>query len=242
MSIEHPATIGIAASDLSKWLQRQVTDLHVLELRKKLIEKHRDQVIAFLSQAEAGLRELVQYLGTRDKIIFPPESNEALATLGRTYAEDICILTPEADNHILSAAILCFPNRWRLADKAGKSIIGVHDPVPEYAEKLSAQVEFFLHRLRPGRCFVRSNWGLAANGELHLPEPVAAVNPALDTDFYMRREDQSFVKLPMCGAVIFTIRTTVIPWPDVSAADRAAVIAQAKSLSPEWLRYKSMHV
>ena len=141
---------------------------------------------------------------------------------------------------LFRSAVLCFPNRWRLADKAGKPIIAVHAPVPEYADKLSSQVDFFLDRLRPGRRFTRSNWGLASSATLHLPDPIAPVNPLADSNFFMRREDQSFVKLPISSAVIFTIRTTVTPWAEVSPEDRAAVVDYAKTLPPAWLGYKSM--
>ena len=57
----------------------------------------------------------------------------------------------------------------------------------------------------------------------------------------MRTEDQSFVKLPESGAVIFTIRTTVTPWSDVPAADRTTILVQTQSLNAEWLEYKSIN-
>jgi hypothetical protein len=240
MTIEHPATIGMKAAEMSEWLRRQPTDAATLALRAELIASKRNDVIALMPEAKLGVRELAAYLSIRDQISLPSDAAEILAELGRNYVEDICILTPHGAEYLLSGAVLCFPNRWRLADKAGKPIIAVHAPVPEYTDKLSAQVDFFLGRLRPGRCFARSNWGLASTDTMHLPEPVAPVNPATDTAFFLRREDQSFVKLPQSAAVVFTIRTTVTPWHDVSVADRNAILEQAKNLSPEWLSYKSM--
>ncbi len=242
MTIDHPATIGIKTAELSEWLRRHPTDAQTLALRADLIASKRSDVLAFMPESDAGLRELASYLSARDQIILAGDAAEILAELGRRYAEDICILTPHGAQYLLSGAILCFPNRWRLDEKAGKPIVAVHAPVPEYADKLSTQVDFFLSRLRPGRSFMRSNWGLVSVDMLHLPDPVAPVNPFTDTQFFMRREDQSFVKLPESNAVVFTIRTTVTPWHDVPAAERQEVLAQTKVLSPEWLSYKSMTI
>jgi len=237
MGVSHPATVGIRAAALEDWLKPKPGDEAVLKLRDELIAAKPEAVLARSAQSEPGVAELATYLSARDGFQF---SGDALADLGRRYAEDICILTPDGAQHILSAAVLCFPNRWRLADKAGKPIIAVHAPVPEYADKLSAQVDFFLSRLRPGRCFVRDNWGLVSVPTLHLPDPVAPVNPLREENFYVRREDQSFVKLPNSGVVVFTIRTTVTPWADVPPTDRAGILEQTKTLSTEWLAYKSM--
>lgn len=243
MTIAHPATIGMKASNLDQWLPRQADDAAVLKLRAQLIAEKTRDVLALLPAGESAVRELGQLLAARDGLTIPDDAMGILETLGRTYTHDICVLTKAEDApYLLTAAVLCFPNRWRLADKAGKPLLAVHAPVPDYADTLSAQVDFFLERLRPGRCFTRSNWGLASVDTLHLPDPVPPVNPATDTDFYVRIEDQAFVKLPGTGAVIFTIQTTVTPWRDVAAEDRAGVLEQTKRLSAEWLNYKSMKI
>ena len=66
------------------------------------------------------------------------------------------------------------------------------------------------------------------------------VDPGKDTDFFLRREDQSFLKLPDTGAVIFAIRTTVTPWRDVPPDMRAGILKTIGGLSPAWLAYKSI--
>jgi dimethylamine monooxygenase subunit A len=240
VSIDHPATIGIKSAKLDTWLQRRPEDGPTLALRADLIARQPNDVLALMPVAEPALRELAAYLAARDNFTLPIAPPDMLAYLGQTYVQDICILTPENAHYILSGAVLCFPNRWRLADKAGKPILAVHAPVPDYAAHLSSQVDFFLNRLRPMRCFERSNWGLASTPTLHLPHAVAPVNLARDAIFFVRCEDQSFVKLPDSQAVVFTIRTTVTPWADVAPEDRAAIIAQCADLSPEWRAYKSI--
>lgn len=240
MSYAHPTTIGMRAADLSDWLRPEPDDARLLTQRRELIAQRPAAVLALLPAAETGVLELGQYLSARDGWSLPQAPMDILRALGTRYAEDICVLTKTDGHHVLSGGALCFPNRWRLTDKAGKPVLAVHEPVPEYAEKLSAQVDFFLDRLRPGRCFRRSNWGLVSTDQLHLPDPVPPVNPAIDKDFFVRHEGQSFVKLPETGAVIFTIRTTLTRWHDVPPQHRADILEQVGALTPEWLSYKSI--
>jgi hypothetical protein len=237
---DHPATIGLKAAELDAWLARRPGDAGRRARRARLIAERRDDVIACQPIAVAGVRELAEYLAARNGLSMASDPIDMLCNLGRAYAEDICVLVPDGERHILAAAVLCFPNRWNLADKIGKPLLAVHDPVPDYAETLSDQVDFFLSRLRPLRCFTRANWGLASSDELHLPGPIAPVDPATAQDFFVRREDQAFVKLPESQAVIFTIRTTVTPWARVPEADRAAILNQTARLSPAWRAYKSI--
>jgi hypothetical protein len=241
MTISHPTTIGMRNAELSTWLERKASDADVLALRAKLIAEKPTHVMALMPQGEDAVMELGHTLCSRDGWVQPTTPAETLSTLGLMYVEDLCILTKQGDApYTLSAGVLCFPNRWHLTEKIGKPMIEVHAPVPEYAEKLAPQVDFFLDRLRPDRCFKRSNWGIASTPDLHLPDPVAPVNPATDVDFYVRYEGQSFLKLPKTNAVVFSIHTNVVPWCDVPPEDQDAVLSFAKSLGPDWLAYKSI--
>lgn len=241
MSYSHPATIGMRASDMETWLRPGPADSATMALRRRFIAEKPADVLALLPAASPTVLELANILAARDGWTAPSDAFEALEHIGGKYIEDICLLTKfEADGHIVGAAVVCFPNRWKLAEKAGKPILAVHDPVPDYADKLSAQVDFFLDRLRPGRCFRRANWGLVSVDTLHLPDPVPPVNPTTDTNFFLRHEGQSFVKLPETGAVVFTIDTVLTPWRDVLPEDRASILEQVAHLSPAWLSYKSL--
>ncbi|MBL8643145.1 MAG: DUF3445 domain-containing protein [Rhodospirillaceae bacterium] len=241
MPVSHPTTISMQNAPMAAWLERAPADAETLALRARLISDVPGVVLGLLPQGEAATLELGCILAARDGLTPPTTARDALMLVGRNYVEDICILTKDGSGpYLLTAGVICFPNRWRLSEKLGKPMLAVHDPVPEYAEKLGAQVDFFLDRLRPGRCFKRANWGLASAPTLHLPDPIPPVNTKADADFYFRHEGQSFVKLPDTGAVIFSIRTTITPWRDVPEGDRTAVLALVQSIGPDWLRYKSI--
>ncbi|MBL8630876.1 MAG: DUF3445 domain-containing protein [Rhodospirillaceae bacterium] len=241
MAIAHPTTIGMRPAGLEDWLTRNPKDAPALALRAKLIAEKPKIVMALLPAGEAAVMELGRTLSGRDGWACPDTASETLAAVGRNYVDDICVLIKPAEGpYILAAGVMCFPNRWHITEKIGKPMLQVHAPVPEYADKLASQVDFFLDRLRPGRCFKRGNWGIASVPDLHLPDPVPPVNPGTDANFYVRHEGQSFLKLPETGAVIFGIRTKITAWADTAAEDREAVLGFAKTLGPEWLKYKSI--
>ncbi len=242
----HPTRVGLEPLPLADWLKPQDGDPALLAERARLIAAHCADVVAALPEAESAVAELAALL--RERGIGIEHANTALATLtalGRVLAEDICVLTPAEDgSYRLTAGILCFPNRWRLADKVGGSVLAVHGPVPDYAGHMSDGVDRFLARLKLERAYVRHNWGLSSSPDLFLPEPTPALNPFLDPraggPIFLRRETQSFLKLPETGAVIFAIRTAVTPWDKTPADLRAEILATADGLSPAWLKYKAI--
>jgi hypothetical protein len=45
------------------------------------------------------------------------------------------------DEHVLTAAVLCFPASWHLADKIGRPLTTIHVPVKVYDETLARRVQ-----------------------------------------------------------------------------------------------------
>jgi hypothetical protein len=236
----HPLRIGLAPLALDAWLRPRTGDAALLALRARLVADHPADVLALTPAGAAPVEELAETLRAQGRPLPAGDAAAALPLLAGAVAEDLLLLTPSHGPYVLSAGVLCFPNRWRLADKIGHGLTAIHDPVPDYADALARQVDHFLERLRPGRAFTRGNWGLASSPALYLPLPVAPVDPEQQAGFFLRREEQSFVKLPVTGAVVFAIRTTVTPWEEVAEDERAAIRAAAAGLGPSWRDYKSL--
>src|SRR5260370_3650971 len=79
---------------------------------------------------------------------------------GRLVQEDLCLLLSDGGPYRLVAASLCSPARWRLADKIGRPLGAIHDPVPGYGAKLAAPVDRFFALLKPGQLAWRLHLGL----------------------------------------------------------------------------------
>ena len=253
----HPLRMGLDPQALADWLKPQAGDDTLCALRKDIARSKADLVLAAQPEAHAAIAELAELLIERGFTrIKPGGDTTTLSSMAESVAEDLCILTPmsssgmtrgprvaerdDEQSYLFTAGILCFPNRWKLPEKIGKTLIETHAPVPEYASTVGTTVDRFLARLRPLRFYTRRNWGLASVPDLHLPNPVAPVNPATDTNFYLRIETQGFLKLPQTEAVVFSIRTHVTAWADVPADIRTAILDAAHQLSAPWKTYKSI--
>jgi hypothetical protein len=235
-----PLRIGLSPLEMDAWLKPHPQDAPLLAARRFLAAEQPTEVLAALPAGEAPVAELAGILRARGLPLTNTEALPMLVALAGAVAEDLLVLTFDGAAYVLTAGVLCFPNRWRLVEKMGRSLTAIHGPVPDYESALASPVDRFLERLRPGRAFVRGNWGLASSPDLHLPRSVAPVDPTADDAFYLRKEEQCFVKLPDTEAVVFSIRTTVIPWAEVPEGERHAIREVAGLLSPEWRAYKSL--
>ena len=238
----HPARMGLEPLPLEDWLRPQPGDEALLAERARLIAAHASDVLAALPEADAAVAELALLLKRRGiEIAASNGAVPTLAALGHAVAEDLCILTAADGGYRLTAGVLCFPNRWRLSEKIGGDVLAVHGPVPDYAGELAQAVDRFLARLKPERAYLRRNWGLSSSSDLFLPDPTPALDPRNDgPPMFLRREDQSFLKLPATGAVIFGIRTRVTPWSETPADLRADILGVIAELDGPWLDYKSI--
>lgn len=236
----NPLRIGLGPLEMDAWLAPQAGDAALLAERRALAASIPGEVIAATPAGEAPVAELAAVLRERGFTLPDADALPLLAALAGAVAEDLLLLTAAGETYRLVAGVLCFPNRWRLTDKIGKGLTAIHGPVPEYESALAGPVDRFLARLRPGRAFTRGNWGLASKPDLHLPTPVAPVDPRKDQAFFLRQEEQAFLKLPRTEAVVFSIRTTVTPWAEVPAEQRDAIREVSGLLSPAWRDYKSL--
>ncbi len=139
---------------------------------------------------------------------------------GRIVQEDLCLLRRRPSGRdatgpvrwCLDAASLCFPSRWRLADKLGLPMGAVHGPVAGYDPALVDRVDSLLNALAdgpPDRVVRRRNWFVHPDASLFQPdrpasEPVIPADRAND-ELFVRSERQTLRALP-CGWIVFTIK------------------------------------
>ncbi|WP_108257595.1 heme-dependent oxidative N-demethylase subunit alpha family protein [Mangrovicoccus ximenensis] len=78
---------------------------------------------------------------------------EPMATAGRLVQEDLCLMQrPEgAEEHLLAAAVLCFPANWTLAEKLGRPMLRIHAPVAQYGDGVAKRVQRLLDGVQPRR-------------------------------------------------------------------------------------------
>lgn len=182
------------------------------------------ETVAWLPGSEEAQAELAGILGAS-----PP----TIGGCGRAVVDDLCLL--EGDTLVLVAGAVAHPNRWRLADKLGQPLLGVHGPVPGYPGRLAQQAERVLRSLTPPRPLERRSWALLDDPTLHQPVPTAGVPSAFDPEgLWLRVERQALRRLPETGAVVFAIRTRQWRVDELVAhPDQAAGLAASLRSTPD---------
>ena len=127
--------------------------------------------------------------------------------------EDLCVMTPGDEGYVLAAAAVHFPSHWRLADKIGRPMAGIHGPVRHYRAELESRADRFFDRLATGRIMVRRNLSIHDHDELYRAE-----TPETFEDFdddhgrlWLRTERQTLRRLDETRDVLFTIKTQQCP-------------------------------
>ena len=241
-----PATArlpGILPVEGEDWLR--VDDAYAAQMaeRERLISATPEAVHALLPEAAEAAGELLDKVldcltrmpgfARRGDVIHRPDGREAiidraapLLTLGRLVQPDFCILTPDGKGeHLLSAAILCFPASWTLAQKIGHPLTRIHVPVPEYDPRMAARVQRLFDAVRPEQPLWRGNALIYDDPTLHQPRREGEARPRPVQNLYLRSERQCLLRLPRSGAVVFAIHTTVLRMADLAPEARDALLA-----------------
>ena len=208
--------MGLRPLDLAQWLEFGDEARGQLDQKRELLREHRDDVLIVRSGTREACEELLEAVLDNLRDYHPDVraqgglDDDPLAAASLLVPEDLCVMVEIDGTWRLEAACVCFPSRWRLADKVGTSIDAIHSPVPGYEDDLAEPTRRFFDRLAD-RAFWRLNWTMLDDPTLFQPIPVR--RPASDDpgEWLFRVERQTLRRLATSGAVIFTIRTYVTP-------------------------------
>ena len=166
-----------------------------------------------------------------------PQALAPLDAAARMVEEDVCLLQRVDDEYRLTAASVASPSYWRLADKLGKELLDIHDPVPALRVRIGERMRQFFHALPHGRIFMRGNWFIHASDQLfRLPEDLRtprADEPMALERLFLRCERQTLRRLPESGAVLFTIRVYLNPLAELATQPTLAADL-LDALADEW--------
>jgi hypothetical protein len=230
-----------------------------LALRETLMAERRAAVLALLPEGEQAARALLEvvlgdvlaqpgFAREGDRVTRPDggevtlDPDDPLGTLCVLVAEDMCLMMADAASgeYRLVGASLCFPSRWLLAEKLGKPMTAIHEPVPDYAHDLAPRVNRVFTLIREAAPMWRINWQIHATPELHLPATPGerrVERPGDVGPLWFRTERQTLTRLPG-GAVVFGIRTCVCPVEALTAQDAGAAHAAMARRSQADILYR----
>lgn len=260
--------LGLTPIEAETWLEFAENTAAALGAKHALLETRHEEVFGALPEAETAAQELLALLATHfcqyHPVLFRTEAGLLVSTAtastwniadpplhpldlaGRLVTEDLCLLQRIGERYVLVGASLSAPARWRLADKLGKTLVAIHEPVPGYAEALGPPVDQFFAALKPERLFCRFNWGIAddpARFQPVAPAPRVDVTPEkIGESLWLRVERQTFRRLPQTGAVVFAIGTEITRLDQaITTTEEARDLAtNIREMPPPMQRYKQI--
>jgi hypothetical protein len=188
------------------------------ELKRHLLDQH--------SHLYCPVADGLSYLPNGIDLAQTQANSNPLWQASLWVADDLLIMQKQDDEYCLTAASLCSPSNWHLAEKIGQPMARIHDPVPTIHQKLTPKIDRFFDYLTVENPVQRFNWSLQANSQL-AQIPGDKVIHAVNTPLYYRCERQTLTRLPQTNAIAFTIRVYVYPMMSLTQVPNA--LTQLKS-------------
>ncbi|KAF2423487.1 hypothetical protein EJ08DRAFT_724637, partial [Tothia fuscella] len=207
LQIVHTPTVQTASEELL----RMVSDF--------LIKRYPSYYGTF-TPARGRPSIMLKRMDTTSFDITPPFAIHPLEICARLAMEDFNILIQDESTgeHHLAASVTLFPVGWKLKDRIGWSITKLHAQVPEWSTRLSHPVEKFFSRIRVDNPMERSAYFI------QIAPPTQTLQSTLFSqethsfhtrgeedfkieDVIVRMERQTFRRLPISGAIVFTVKT-----------------------------------
>jgi hypothetical protein len=244
-------TVGVRAVEPDEWLRPRPRDAALLAWKARLLAELGDAAFLALPGSEAAGVEALDVVARAAGRDPAPVEGHPLLAASLLVAEDLCVMDLAGGEPVLVAGSVAMPSRWLLAEKVGRTLTGVHGPVPRYAEEIGRPTDRLLQRLAGRRIMARTTWALTDDPALFQPaetsrieNPRPEVRSAADAAerLFVRVEYQTVRALPVTGAVLFTIRTAREPLGTAAAAPAraAALLAVIGSMPPDQTEYKGV--
>jgi hypothetical protein len=273
-------TIGLRPLDLSGWIEIDDTFDAQLGEKRRLYAAYPEKVFVAEPETEEAQREVLALLQAHLMTRFAEryrEQDGAIAIAGHPtptardiqdrpplwrasllVQEDLILMRRGEDGWRLAAGSLCFPSSWSLAEKFGKPLHRIHEPVPGFGPgtRPAALINRMFDGLQ-GQAVERYNWSIQADDALYHPlsnvqridratnRPTRFPDGDVNAHAFIRVERQTLRKLPVSRDVLFTIRIHLDPLrvlarhPD-RAALAASFAAQLAELDEAQLDYKGL--
>lgn len=208
--------MGLRPLEEKDWFQVDDRWAEQVGKKRELLETAPEVVVATRPQGDEASAEVLRLLLENLNTFHPEidrtidEREHPLVAASRLVQEDLCVLV-KSDTWRLEAASVCFPSRWFLPSKIGRTMDEIHGPVPGYEQQLASPTNALFDRLNGEKSYWRLNWTLIDNAELHQPKSIRKEPSGHLSDWFFRVERQTLRFIPDSRGILFTIRNYVAP-------------------------------
>ncbi|KAG9252187.1 uncharacterized protein F5Z01DRAFT_235297 [Emericellopsis atlantica] len=194
-----------------------------IELLEELTDYLPARYPSLYKRTHEGIDNL--WSGESFNIVERPLKEDPMAICARLVQDDLAVLLeqPDGQYRLLAGSIL-LAGFWRLSDKFGMTLSDVHTSgdVPHFREKLETGMNKFFRRMKCDTFHARNNYFFQVDdclgwsssmGDEDAQEVVrgtAQKDKAIEHHWF-RSERQTLRRLPKTRAVVFTIRTYLVP-------------------------------
>jgi len=206
------------------WLPERISPAEKAR-KEALLADPSKLVFAALESSERGQQQILdaveRFVGVAGQT--QALTQHPLVSAALLVPDDLCLMQRKDGDYQLTAACVCSPSYWRLAEKIGRTLDGIHDPVPTLNGKLGATMVQFFNRLPQTAVFERRNWLIHVDAELF--QPRAEAWPTLSSrdaaNLVVRSERQTLRRIDD-ATIVFTIRVSCHPLADIVSYPEAA--------------------
>lgn len=240
--------LGVRPLDLADWIEWGPDAAAALAYKSELNNRFPDTVFAAMDDIEPEATEVAEAIAEHAGAQLRRDLHP-LDAAARLVPEDLIVMVerpgPDGNRLIFGGGSVCFPNRWDLRSKIGRTMAEVHAPVALLNDQLETPVDRFFERLQPERSFWRLGWGILDTDDWYTPlDGTAAARPNEPGphELFLRVERETLRRFPRTNAVLFTIRTYVTPLDvAVSTPAHRQRLADALEAMPDGVRgYKDL--
>ena len=171
-------------------------------------------------------------LGTESDL----ESKHPLEVLLENIPEDFGIMMRDDKTgfYVLRAGVICSALGWNLGTKIGLQLHQIHEPIPDYKEKMQFSMDryvihtpsskytnrrdSFFTKMPTDKPIQRGSWGLEVGQPLYMPSGDPHEEHRLSQDPNLKLEDchlrvdwQTLRRLPLSAAIVFNFKAVFTP-------------------------------
>ncbi|KAJ5958262.1 uncharacterized protein N7479_005412 [Penicillium vulpinum] len=234
-------TMSLTKLETDWWIELESTYKSRIAQRKELYAKNGKEVLDAMPGSELACKELMemvlqftcarypQYFTLVDKRILQNKilgteqdvtAKPPLEVLLDNVPEDFAVMLRDDTTgfYFLRAAVICSALGWNVASKVGKQLHEIHEPIPDYKEKMQFSMDRFFTKMPAEKPIQRGSWGLEIGQPLYMPpgDPhelhrLSQRDDLSIDDCNLRVDWQTLRRLPLSGAVIFNFKGLFTP-------------------------------
>ncbi|QIX00641.1 hypothetical protein AMS68_006158 [Peltaster fructicola] len=235
-------TMSLAKMEPDWWLELESTYAARIAQRQELYRKYGDMVLQSLPGSELATKELMemclQFLCARYPQYFRVDlqdmsfhngilktktnlkTEDPLHVLLNNIPEDFaCVLRePDTGLYAFRAGIICSSLGWSVGSKIGLKLHEIHDPIPDYKEKMRFSMDRYFAKKPTDKPIQRGSWGLEIDEPLFMPpgDPHEKLRYEQDPEHTLERcnlrvDWQTLRRLPLSGSIVFNFKAIFTP-------------------------------